>query len=80
LQQQQAAVEGELQARQAAADDLLQEFDRDIADPVDKVSDNSSTAQQLDTCFILQIGVYEATHVIQLSSTATDICADLASY
>jgi hypothetical protein len=48
LQQQQAAVEGELQARQAAADDVLQEFDRDIADPVDKVRrDNSSTAQQL---------------------------------
>jgi hypothetical protein len=35
--QQQAAVEAELQARQAAADDVLQEFDRDIADPVEQV-------------------------------------------
>jgi hypothetical protein len=49
LQQQQAAVEVELQARQAAADDVLQEFDRDIADPVDKVRDHSSSAQASDT-------------------------------
>lgn len=37
LQQQRAAVDAELQARQAAADDVLQQFDKDIAEPVDKV-------------------------------------------
>lgn len=42
LQQQRAAVDAELQARQAAADDVLQQFDKDIAEPVDKVRDSSN--------------------------------------
>lgn len=63
LQQQRAAVVAELQARQAAADDVLQQFDKDIAEPVDKVRDSSS--------ILLVSSLLHITHRLQVKQPAS---------